>query len=114
MGDVIELRGIVNRSEEARQIVEKGVVASADKDIDLMSAGRANADALIGRYRGRKAAAREANESHIRAIVAVNRYPNLRRPQYFEISLFDPFEIGQQPGKTGVIAVWTSDAAVRR
>src|SRR6516225_1158877 len=112
MRHVIELRGIVDRSEEPRQVVEKCVVAPADKSVYLMTAGRLHTCSLVGRDEGRKASAGKADKPQVRPAVAVDRYPNLRWPQYFQILLFDSFEIGQQPGEAGVIAVRTGDTAI--
>ena len=44
---VIELRRIIDRAKEARQIVEKGVVTSAHKDLDGLSAGSRDGFARI-------------------------------------------------------------------
>jgi len=72
---VIELRGIIDRSEKTRQIIEEGVVTAADKGIDQMSARRLKADALIGRDRSRKASAGKTDEAKVGPVVALDRSP---------------------------------------
>jgi hypothetical protein len=114
VGNVIELRGIVDRPEEARQIVEEGVVASADKDVDVMSARRLHAYTLVGRNGGRKASAGKIDEPKAGSIVVIDRDPNLRGPQYLEILFFNPFQIGQQTGEAGIISAHPRDPMVGR
>src|SRR5260370_20682852 len=46
VGDVIELRGIVDRPEKAGQIIEERVVPAADKDFDRLAVWRLQYDAL--------------------------------------------------------------------
>src|ERR1700730_10373228 len=114
MRNVIELRGIVDRSEEAWQIVEEGIVTSADKNVDLMPAGRPDAGTFVGRYRGRKASAGKTDEPKVSAVVVIDRNPNLRRLQNLQILFFNRFQIGQQPGEAGIVSARPRDPMVGR
>jgi hypothetical protein len=44
----------------------------------------------------------------------IDRYPNLRRPQYFQILLFNSLQISQKAGETGIISARTSYSPIGR
>jgi hypothetical protein len=111
---VIELRGVVDRSEKAGQIIEEGVVAAADKGIDQVSARRLKADVLIGRDRSRKASAGKPDEAEVGPVVAIDRHPDLRRPQYVQILVFDRFQVGQQIAEAVVVSSRSAEPPVGR
>jgi hypothetical protein len=112
MRHMVKLRRIVDRPKESGQIVEKGVVASADENVDRVPPGRLHARDLVGRYGGRKASAWKTDEAQVCPVIVIDRYSNLRRLQYFQILLFDPFEVGEQAGEARIIAPRTSDPAI--
>src|SRR5262245_65212231 len=72
VGHVIELRRVVDRAEEAGEVVEEGVVTPADIDLDRMAAGRLHRQALVGVDRLRKVAVPEVEEPDRGAIVLIH------------------------------------------
>ena len=96
MRHVIELRRVIDRAEEARQIVEEGIVAPADINLDRVAAGRLQRQVFVGVDDLRKVAAGEIDEPDMRAVLVVDGHAHFRRVQGLEIGLLDALEIFQQ------------------
>ena len=109
---VIELRRVVDRAEEARQVVEERVVAAADIDLDAMPAGRLQRRGHIRVDQPREVAARKADELHHRAVARVDRHPHLGGLEDAEIFLLHAVEVAQHAGEAVVVLV-AGDTPVR-
>jgi hypothetical protein len=79
-----------------------------------LTAGRLHADTFVGRDGGRKAPAGKPDETKVCSVIAIDRYPNLRRSQYFQILLFNFFQISQKAGEAGIISTRPSYSTTGR
>jgi hypothetical protein len=69
---VIKLRGIVDRPEKPRQIVEEGVVPSADIGFYRVPAGRLQGCGLVGFDDRRKTPTREIEEAETGSVILID------------------------------------------
>ena len=86
---VVELRRVVDRAEEARQVVEERVVAAAEEELDRMPARRLRLDHLVQLDDRREAAAREVREVDLRAALLVRTCADLRHAELAEVLVLD-------------------------
>ena len=91
-GIVVELRRVVDRAEEPRQVVEEGVVAAADEDVDVAAVRRFQRHALVRVDHLRHRAAGEVDEVDLRAVVSFGPDTNLERLEP-QVPVLDGIEV---------------------
>ncbi len=111
---VIELGCIIDRAEKAGQIIEKRIVPAADIGFDRVSAGRSQAEAVIGVDHGGEIATGEIDKANVRPIACIDGDAHLRRPQYARIVVLDPLQIGQQAIQARLLAGRPDQSAIGR
>ena len=77
MRHMIELRRIIYRTEESRQIVEEGIVATADEGLDRKAVGRVDRQYFINIDNCRKTAPRKIDKSYRCSIISIGGHANL-------------------------------------
>jgi len=109
--DVIELRSVVDGTEESGQVVEKRIVAAADVRLDRVVVRCIDVHHFVGIDNGRKVAAREVDELHGGALRLIDSDPNLRGLQLAKILDLGSLDVFEQPFQA--VLVSPDDSGVR-
>jgi hypothetical protein len=93
---VIELWGVVDRPEKAGQIIEEGIIASADVRFDLVAIGRFYGERLINIDDGYEAPTRELNKLNRRLAGLIYGDSHLGGAECAEVLLPHRIKVPQQ------------------
>src|SRR5256714_4985303 len=107
---VIELRRVIDRSEEPRQIVEEGIVATTDKRFDGEAIRCVDAENLVNIDYSHKTDTVEIDESEGGAIGRINCNPDLCCSQGAEVLILDAIKISEQSLQAMVVLSRRNDS----
>src|SRR5260370_26865300 len=93
---VVELRGIVDRAEETRQVVEERVVTAPDEDIYLVAARRLQHHSLVRLDAGTHVAPRKAAERDPCGVHVVDDHADLGREEFTQVLVLHRVVVGHQ------------------
>src|SRR5580700_1140961 len=93
---VVKLRGVVDRTEEAGEIVKERVIPAADKRLNRLAVRCLYLRNLVELDGGREVAAGKSQELQPRLLIRIDGDPHLRRLKLSEVLLLNRIKVPQE------------------